>query len=53
MLKLHDQRVELQKEPYFQMALTEGKESLEMENWRYKYFELTAENMKVSQKVVL
>lgn len=34
------------------MVFIEGKEFLEMENWRYKYFEFIVENMKVLQKVV-
>ena len=35
-------------ESYLQMAVIEGRESLEIEHQRDKYFELTAENMKVS-----
>lgn len=35
------------------MAVIEGRESLEIEHQRDKYFELIAENMKVSQEVVL
>lgn len=37
----------------FQIAVNGGRESLEMERQRYKYFGLTAENRKVSQKVFL